>query len=182
MQPVHLLQGGNGKTGIDLALSFFPSWHVMKDPRVPSDTVSGQATVCPFPLQQILERRQAAGYLGVPARRLWLLERIGGGPRPVRHQDGVLRYRRDELDRYSSRQFERAGLPPEFLARYRRQREQAGYGGLDPFLDLASRDEMLGLYARSCSRVAIVVGMVLIVLSHTPLSRMVFHALHWRFA
>lgn len=41
---------------------------------------------------------------------------------------------------------------------------------------------MLGLYARSCSRVAIVVGMVLIVLSHTPLSRMVFHALHWRFA
>lgn len=154
----------------------------MKDPHVPSDTVRGQATVCPFPRQQILERRQAAGYLGVPARRLWLLERVGGGPRPVRHKGRVVRYRRDELDRYSAGQFERAGLPAEFLGRYRRQREQAGYAGLDPFLDMASRDEMLGLYARSGSRAAIVVGIVLIVLSHTPLSRMVFHALHWRLA
>lgn len=105
----------------------------MKDPRVPSDTVSGQATVCPFPLQQILERRQAAGYLGVPARRLWLLERIGGGPRPVRHQDGVLRYRRDELDRYSSRQFERAGLPPSFWPAIAASVNRPGMAGLTPF-------------------------------------------------
>ncbi|MBO1324895.1 hypothetical protein K2X14_07020 [Acetobacter sp. TBRC 12305] len=144
-----------------------------------SQAVLDRTTVHPFPLQQVLGRKQAATYLGIPVRRLWLLEMLGGGPRPVRQSTATFQFRKEDLDRYSAELFSRAGFAADVLARYRRQRQRQGDEplGLDPFMDMATRDELREVCTYLGSRAIILLGLVVIVLSHTPLSRMLFHVL-----
>ncbi|MFT9015915.1 MAG: hypothetical protein ABF990_09290 [Acetobacter sp.] len=142
-----------------------------------SQAASDRTTVHPFPLQQVLGRRQAAAYLGIPVRRLWLLEILGGGPRPVRQATATFQFRKEDLDRYSAELFSRAGFAADVLARYRRQRQGEGPLDLDPFMNLATRDELREVCTYLGSRAVILLGLVVIVLSHTPLSRMLFHVL-----
>lgn len=147
----------------------------MKKPPAHADRPSPQATVCQFPLQQVLNRTQAAEYLGVPARRLQALALLGGGPERVRQSGGVAQFRKDDLDQYSAEMFSRAGLSADALNRYRGMRAASGYAGRDAFMDMASRDELSQACAYVGGRVIILLGMVVIVLSHTPLSRFLFH-------
>lgn len=146
----------------------------MKKTQVPESAGTQSATVCRFPLQRVMERRQAAAYLGIPARRMRYLVALGYGPASIK--GSACQFRKDDLDQYSAVLFARAGLGPVALAHYRKSREQADRG-LDPFLDMASRDELNQALARYASRAVIGVGLVIIVLSHTPLSRILFHVL-----
>ena len=133
------------------------------------------ATVSLFPRQHLLNAQDAALYLGMPRRRLRLLVALGGGPRQVRPRGVAPPSRREPPDQYRAAQFEQAGLTAEALAHYRRQR--ATSVGLDPFMDMASRDELWRLGTWFGSRAVIMAGLVVIVLSHTPLSRLLFHSL-----
>lgn len=147
----------------------------MKEPHPSYQTEPEQATVCMFPLQQVLGRAEAAEYLGIPARRLRFLEMLGCGPKAVSHRAGAIQFRKEDLDIYSAEQFSRAGLGADALSRYRSMRALADYKGLDPFMDMASRDELSQACTYIGGRVGIGLGLVVIVLSHTPLSRILFH-------
>ncbi|GAN69597.1 hypothetical protein [Acetobacter orleanensis] len=147
----------------------------MEKPPALADRPSHQATVCPFPLQQVLSRTQAAEYLGISSSRLRLLALLGGGPDSVRQSAGLVHFRKDDLDQYSAGLFSKAGLSSEALNRYRGLRAASGYAGRDGFMDMASRDELLQASAYVGGRLVILLGMVVIVLSHTPLSRLLFH-------
>lgn len=146
----------------------------MKDPHALTDRPAQQAIVCQFPLQQVLSRVQAAEYLGVPASRLRALALLGVGPDRVRQSGRVAQFRKDDLDQYSADLFSRAGLSAEALQRYRSVRAASSYAGQDAFMDMASRDELSQACAYVGGRVVIVLGLVVIVLSHTPLSRILF--------
>lgn len=147
----------------------------MEKPPALADRPSHQATVCPFPLQQVLGRAQAAEYLGIPASRLRMLTLLGGGPESVRRSGGIAQFRKDDLDQYSADLFSRAGLSVDALNRYRGLRAASGYTGRDAFMDMASRDDLFQASAYVGGRLIILLGLVVIVLSHTPLSRMLFH-------
>ncbi len=147
----------------------------MKDPSILPEAPEQPGTVFQFPLQQVLSSQQAAGYLGVSEKRLRILALFGGGPARVRQGGATPHYRKDDLDAYSAALFSYAGLSDDELARYRSNRTASGFSGIDRFMDMASRDELSQACAFIGGRIAIVLGMVVIVLSHTPLSRMLFH-------
>lgn len=146
----------------------------MKKSQLPESAGLQSATVCRFPLQRVMERQEAAAYLGIPSRRMRYLVALGYGPPVIKGTPQ--QFRKDDLDQYSADLFARAGLGADALTQYRRRRAQAN-AGLDPFLDLASRDELLQALARYGSRSVIGLGLAIIVLSHTPLSRILFHVL-----
>lgn len=146
----------------------------MKKSQAPDSAATQGATVCRFPLQRVMELPQAAEYLGIPARRMRYLVALGCGPQSIKGT--VRQFRKDDLDQYSADLFASAGLGVDALMQYRRRREQAA-PALDPFLDLASRDALHQVLARYGSRAVIGLGVAIIVLSHTPLSRILFHVL-----
>ncbi|GAN61809.1 hypothetical protein AA0313_1641 [Acetobacter indonesiensis NRIC 0313] len=146
----------------------------MKEPQPLVDLSGEPGTVFQFPRQQILTRRQAADYLGISEKRLQILFFLREGPASVR-QGGISHYRKDDLDTYAATLFADAGLSDDELTRHRTQRAANGFVGIDRFMDMASRDDVSRAYAFYGGRIAIVVGMIVIVLSHTPLSRLLFH-------
>lgn len=133
-------------------------------------------TVYTFPGKSLLNREDAARYLGIAPLRLRLLDIARCGP--VALSPGC--YRVDALDLYRSELFLKAELPIEEASR-RAARAQARIESddfePDPFMEMATQHDLRDVMAFIGGRVAIVGGLIIVVLSHTPLSRILTHTL-----
>jgi len=139
--------------------------------------------VAVLPIRPPLPVADAAAFLGVTPVRLVTLRVLGGGPRVSRPGGGPRAYRTEDLELYRARLYARADISPaemqRRLAAARAQPEPAGPAypraplarsyRLDPFIDMASRDEMTAMLAVVGLRLAIVLGLAIVVLSHTPI-------------
>ncbi|MFT8335951.1 MAG: hypothetical protein ABF628_07210 [Acetobacter orientalis] len=128
-----------------------------------------------FPRAHVLTRQQAAPYLGISEKRLRLLDFVGLGPPSVPPDKKGRHYRKEDLDQYCATLFAKAGLSAQELQRHRTQRNAVTYTGTDRFMELATRQELAQGCAYVGGRIAIGLGLLAIVLSHTPLSRVFFH-------
>lgn len=128
-----------------------------------------------FPLLHVLSAQQAANYLGISEKRLRLLGFVGSGPLCVRHDKKGAHYRKEDLDQYCAALFAKAGLSSAELNRHRNHRASTAYSGTDQFMVMATGQELTQGCTYIGGRIAIGVGLLTIVLSHTPLSRVFFH-------
>ncbi|MCH4091014.1 hypothetical protein [Acetobacter sp.] len=133
-------------------------------------------TVYAFPGKSLLNREEAARYLGITPLRLRLLDIACCGP--IALSPG--RYRVDALDLYRSELFLKAALPVEEASRralLAQTRIESGHFVSDPFMEMATQHDLRDVMAFIGGRVAIVGGLIIVVLSHTPLSRILTHTL-----
>ncbi|WP_338421359.1 hypothetical protein [Acetobacter conturbans] len=129
-----------------------------------------------FPGRSLLDRQEAARYLGITPLRLRLLEIGRCGPVPL----SPGRYRTDALDVYRSELFLKAHLPVEEANRRAVRalsRTDAQDAPLDPFVNMATRHDLLDVGMFIGGRAGIFCGLIMIVLSHTPLSHVLTHVL-----
>ncbi|NHN85179.1 hypothetical protein GOB93_11070 [Acetobacter musti] len=149
----------------------------MAGPLPTPDTQNSETTVFAFPGKRVLTREEAARYLGVGTLRLRLLEIARCGPIPF----APGRYRTTELDVYRTELFLRAGLPPAEAERRNRQADeiltQNGEAPEDPFVEMATARDLRQVGTFILGRVAIGIGLIIIVLSHTPLWHFLRHSL-----
>ncbi|GBQ20951.1 hypothetical protein AA0472_0297 [Acetobacter estunensis NRIC 0472] len=148
----------------------------MADPLFPAGDHEAGSTIHVFPGRHVLGRAEAARYLGITPRRLFLMELARCGP--VALERG--RYRTDALDVYRVELFLSAGLPASEGERRNglaASLSPAAPAPHDPFMDMATQHDLLEVGTFIGARVAIAVGLIVIVLSHTPLSRVLFHVI-----
>lgn len=157
---------------------FVPCVELLRMVENPQTADFGDAgkTVYAFPGRSLLDRREAARYLGISPFRLRMLE--VGHCGPVALDRG--RYRVDALDVYRTELFLRAELSPDEATR-RAERALRNVSDedapLDPFVNMATLHDLLDVGIFICGRAAIFCGLVVIVLSHTPLSRVLRHVI-----
>lgn len=148
----------------------------MVDASSPAGQSEKGPTVFTFPGKSLLSREEAARYLGITPFRLRLLDIARCGP--IALSPG--RYRVDALDLYRSELFLKAELPLEeasrraALAQSRIDNEESAP---DPFMEMATQHDLRDVMAFISGRVAIIGGLIIVVLSHTPLSRILTHTL-----
>ncbi|GBQ33102.1 helix-turn-helix domain-containing protein [Gluconacetobacter azotocaptans] len=149
--------------------------------RSPLDGASdGAATVHPFPLRRMLPLREAAAYLGVPARRLRVLGLLGAGPRPAVRHGRDLMYRVEDLDRFVGLLYSRARISQGEQARQRQDwrariaapgaaAPDGRQGPVDPCMQMLTLDALVSAGGPLALKTLFVSGLGLIFLSHTPL-------------
>ncbi|NHO32216.1 hypothetical protein [Acetobacter fallax] len=148
----------------------------MVGPSPTPDTQDTGTTVFAFPGKRVLTRSEAAGYLGIRPLRLRLLEIARCGPIPF----APGRYRTTELDVYRTELFLRAGLPSTEAERRNRRAEslpQNDETPRDPFVEMATLHDLRQVGTFIIGRVAIGIGFIIIVMSHTPLWHFLRHSL-----
>jgi len=140
------------------------------------------ATIAVLPVRAPLPISDAAVFLGVTPLRLAALRVLGGGPRITRLRGRDRMYRTEDLEAYRVELYRRADISPAEMQRrlvaqrmvpdagpaYPRAPMARSYP-LDPFVDMASKDELVSVFAVVGLRVAIIVGLAIVVLSHTPI-------------
>lgn len=156
-------------------VSRFAEACVMVDASSPAGQSEQGPTVYAFPGKSLLSREEAARYLGIAPLRLRLLDIARCGPIALSP-----RYRVDALDLYRSELFLKAELPLEEASRravLAQSRIDEGRAERDPFMDMATQHDLRDVMAFIGGRIAIIGGLVIVVLSHTPLSRILTHTL-----
>ncbi|GBQ63145.1 hypothetical protein AA103196_0500 [Ameyamaea chiangmaiensis NBRC 103196] len=144
----------------------------------------GAGTVTVLPVRAPLDLPDAALFLGVTPLRLRFLRRLGRGPRVSRPGGGRAAYWQHDLEAYRAQLYRRAGISDsEMRRRLAAVRPQPGpvypraplarAFPVDPFMDMASRDEIVAHLSVIGLRAAILVGLAIVILSHTPV--------FWRF-
>jgi hypothetical protein len=150
--------------------------------RFPADGANdGAATVHHFPLRRVLPRGEAALYLGIPARRLWILGLLGAGPRPAARNGREMMYRIEDLDRYVATLYAGARISETEQARQRREwrayvaapadRDGRGRrpGPVDPCMQVLTLNALVSAGSPLVLKMLFASGLGLIFLSHTPL-------------
>ncbi|GEN62531.1 hypothetical protein AOE01nite_07550 [Acetobacter oeni] len=121
-----------------------------------------------FPGKRVFARDEAARYLGISRLRLRFLEIARCGPVPF----APGRYRTTELNLYRIELFLRAGLPATEAERRNAQAETLAQNAetpRDPFVEMATLHDLRQVGTFIIGRVAIGIGLFIIVMSHTPL-------------
>ncbi|WP_026397755.1 hypothetical protein [Acetobacter nitrogenifigens] len=141
----------------------------MIEPTSTGDAQPTGTTVFAFPNRQVLSRREAARYLGVTPLCMKLLTTMRCGPEMF----SPGRFRVDALDHYRAGLFERAGFSLSEAER-RRSGRKTSIEQLppDPFVEMAARQELREAITFVAGRAAIGLGLAIIVLSHTPVWRL----------
>ncbi|MCE0742561.1 hypothetical protein LWC05_01440 [Acetobacter sicerae] len=157
------------------ASGFAEAWG-MVDASSPAGQSEQGPTVYTFPGKSLLNREEAARYLGITPLRLRLLDIARCGP--ISLSPG--RYRIDALDLYRSELFLKAALPVEEASRraiLAQAKIDSDHFEPDPFMEMATQHDLRDVMAFIGGRVAIIGGLIIVVLSHTPLSRILTHTL-----
>ncbi|MDG6094668.1 hypothetical protein LOC54_06025 [Acetobacter sp. AN02] len=135
----------------------------------PEQSVSGEK-VFVFPGRRVVSSRDAAAYLGLPEKRFRWICRVRSGPPGI----GADSYRIEDLDAWRGIMLLRTGI------------DDRGAGHLrdapDPVLDLVVREELRRIRVSALGQIAIICGLVIIALSHTPAWRLLRQALSAHFS